>query len=42
MPGVFGSGLETAVYNFQKANGLSTDKIAGKNTILKMLTKLGC
>ena len=42
MPGVFGSGLESAVYNFQKANGLSADKITGKNTILKMLTKLGC
>ena len=42
MPGVFGSGLESAVYKFQKANGLSADKIAGKNTILKMLTKLGC
>lgn len=50
MPGVFGSGLETAVYNFQKATGLSADKIAGRNTILKMLTntilkmltKLGC
>lgn len=41
-PGVFGSGLETAVYNFQKATGLSADKIAGRNTILKMLTKLGC
>lgn len=41
-PGIFGSGLETATYNFQKATGLSADKIAGKNTILKMLTKLGC
>ena len=41
-PGIFGSGLENAVYNFQKANGLTADKIAGKNTILKMLTKLGC
>lgn len=41
-PGIFGSGLETATYNFQKSNGLKADKIAGKNTILKMLTKLGC
>ena len=41
-PGVFGGGLETAVRNFQKANGLICDGIAGKGTILKILACLGC
>ena len=41
-PGVFGGGLETAVRNFQEANGLICDGIAGKGTILKILTCLGC
>mgnify|MGYP004541787313 CR=1 FL=1 len=41
-PGVFGGGLETAVRNFQKANGLVCDGIAGKGTILKILACLGC
>lgn len=41
-PGVFGGGLETAVRNFQKANGLVCDGIAGKGTILKILVCLGC
>lgn len=41
-PGVFGSGLANAVGKFQSASGLSNDKIAGKNTILKILEKLGC
>lgn len=41
-PGVFGGGLETAVRNFQKANGLVCDGIAGKGTILKILSALGC
>lgn len=41
-PGVFGSGLANAVGNFQSANGLSNDKIAGRNTILKILECLGC
>lgn len=41
-PGVFGSGLETAVRNFQSAHGLVCDGIAGKGTILKILACLGC
>ena len=41
-PGVFGGGLETAVRNFQKANGLICDGIAGKGTILKIFACLGC
>ena len=41
-PGVFGGGLETAVRNFQKTNGLICDGIAGKGTILKILVCLGC
>lgn len=35
-PGVFGSGLESAVRAFQKANGLSVDGIAGRNTLRKL------
>ena len=41
-PGVFGGGLETAVRNFQKANGLVCDGICGRNSILKILSTLGC
>lgn len=41
-PGVFGGGLETAVKNFQKANGLVCDGICGRNSILKILSALGC
>lgn len=41
-PGVFGGGLETAVRNFQKANGLICDGICGRNSILKILACLGC
>ena len=41
-PGVFGGGLETAVRNFQSAHGLVCDGIAGKGTILKILSALGC
>lgn len=41
-PGVFGGGLETAVRNFQKANGLVCDGICGRNSILKILSALGC
>ena len=41
-PGVFGGGLETAVRNFQKSNGLTNDGIAGKGTINKILAALGC
>ena len=41
-PGVFGGGLETAVRNFQKANGLVCDGICGRNSILKILACLGC
>lgn len=41
-PGVFGDGLETAVRNFQSKNGLVSDGIAGKNTILKIFSSLGC
>ena len=41
-PGVFGSGLESAVRNFQSKNGLVSDGIAGRNTILKIFSLLGC
>lgn len=41
-PGVFGGGLETAVRNFQKSNGLTNDGICGRNSILKILAALGC
>ena len=41
-PGVFGGGLETAVRNFQKAQGLVCDGICGRNSILKILACLGC
>ena len=41
-PGVFGGGLETAVKNFQKANGLVCDGICGRNSISKILSVLGC
>ena len=41
-PGVFGGGLETAVKNFQKANGLVCDGICGRNSISKILSALGC
>lgn len=34
--GIFGSGTKNAVIRFQRANGLSADGIAGKNTINKM------
>ena len=38
-PGVFGSGLEAAVKQFQSDRGLTVDGIAGRNTILKLI---GC
>ena len=38
-PGVFGSGLEAAVKQFQADRGLTVDGIAGRNTILKLI---GC
>ena len=41
-PGVFGGGLETAVRNFQSAHGLVCDGICGRNSILKILSALGC
>lgn len=41
-PGVFGGGLETAVRNFQSKNGLVCDGICGRNSILKILSSLGC
>ena len=41
-PGVFGGGLETAVRNFQSAHGLVCDGICGRNSILKILSSLGC
>lgn len=41
-PGVFGGGLETAVRNFQSAQGLVCDGICGRNSILKILACLGC
>lgn len=34
--GIFGSGTESAVKQFQKANGLEVDGIAGKNTFRKL------
>ena len=36
-PGVFGSGLEQAVLQFQKDHGLKQDKIAGVNTIKELM-----
>lgn len=39
-PGVFGSGLESAVKSFQKNNKLSVDGKAGRETILKIISKL--
>lgn len=36
-PGIFGSGLETAVKQFQKDRGLKVDGIAGRKTILKLI-----
>lgn len=41
-PGVFGGELETAVRNFQSAQGLVCDGICGRNSILKILACLGC
>lgn len=41
-PGVFGSGLEDAVYRFQKDTNLNEDKIAGRNVMDRMLRMLGC
>lgn len=38
-PGIFGSGLEKAVKQFQKDRGLKVDGVAGRNTILKLI---GC
>ena len=35
--GIFGSGTETAVKNFQKANGLTVDGVAGPKTWAKLL-----
>lgn len=40
IPGIFGSGLESAVKNFQKNNKLSVDGKAGRDTILKIISKL--
>ena len=36
-PGIFGSGLENAVLQFQKDHGLKQDKIAGVNTIKELM-----
>lgn len=36
-PGVFGSGLEQAVLQFQKDHGLKQDKIAGVNTVKALM-----
>ena len=36
-PGIFGSGLETAVKQFQKDRGLKVDGIVGRKTILKLI-----
>lgn len=36
---IFGSGTKAAVVTFQKANGLSADGVAGRNTILKLMGK---
>lgn len=36
-PGEFGSGLEAAVYQYQKDNGLTPDKIAGPKTFKSLM-----
>ena len=36
-PGIFGSGLEAAVRQYQKDAGLKVDGIAGKNTIKSLM-----
>ncbi len=36
-PGIFGSGLEKAVKQFQKDRGLKVDGIVGRKTILKLI-----
>ena len=36
-PGIFESGLEKAVKQFQKDRGLKVDGIAGRKTILKLI-----
>ena len=36
-PGVFGSGLQTAVKDYQKDHGLSVDGIAGYNTFKSLI-----
>lgn len=41
-PGIFGSGLYSAVVKYQKAKGLTVDGIAGRKTMNKILTDLGC
>ncbi|WP_349730471.1 peptidoglycan-binding domain-containing protein [Peribacillus frigoritolerans] len=33
---IFGKGTESALYKFQKAKGISTDKKAGKDTFTKL------
>lgn len=37
-PGVFGSGLEAAVRNYQNSNELTVDGIAGKNTFKSLIS----
>ena len=37
-PGVFGSGLESAVRQYQKDNGLTVDGVAGANTIKSLIS----
>lgn len=37
-PGTFGSGLEACVKQFQKDHGLTVDGVAGRNTIIKLMT----
>lgn len=36
-PGVFGSGLESAVKNFQRVKNLTADGVAGRNTFLELI-----
>ena len=38
MPGEFGDGCAKATGQYQEANGLTVDKIAGRNTFTKMIS----
>ena len=38
LPGEFGTGCQKATGQFQSGNGLTADKIAGRNTFLKLIS----